>query len=216
MTTTLTEEYAFDELPINPISAGTNLLVTGPPHVGTSRLVFELLGGADDEGLIFVAADDGCTSVVETYEQLGHTFDPGRMCLIDATHHEPETDAASIRHVGSPSDLTGIGMQFSSLYESLRGSGITRVRVGLQSISTLLVYAEDFRAVYRFLHTITSRIRTADGLGVFAVNPDAVDEEAFATISQTFDARIDVRETEIGSELRIKGLPDQPDGWQSF
>jgi KaiC/GvpD/RAD55 family RecA-like ATPase len=216
MTTTLTEGYAFEDLSIDPIPAGTNLLVAGPPHVGTSQLVFELLGGGDEEGLIFVAADDGCTSVVETYEQLGHTFDPGRMCIIDATHHEAQTDAAPIRHVGSPSDLTGIGMQFSSLYESLRGSGITQVRVGLQSISTLLVYAEDFRSVYRFLHTITSRIRTADGLGVFAVNPDAVDEEAYATIAQTFDAQIDVRESEGGSEFRIKGLDDQPDGWQSL
>ncbi|QCC50128.1 DUF7504 family protein [Halapricum salinum] len=216
MTTKLTEAYVFERLPLEPIPAGTNLLVTGPPHGRTQDLLYELLAGGEGEGMLFVTTDDDGITVAETYEGLGHTFDPGRMCLIDASQHGQDAEDAPIRHVGSPSDLTGIGMEFSSLYESLRGSGLAQIRVGLSSISTLLVYAEDFRAVYRFLHTITSRIRTAEGLGVFSVDPDAVEDEAFATIAQTFDARLDVREDETGAEVRIRGLDDQPTGWQSL
>jgi len=216
MTTKLTEAYVFERLPIDPIPAGTNLLVTGAPHGRTQDLLYELLAGGEDEGMLFVTTDDDGVTVAKTYEELGHTFDPGRMCLIDASQHSKDTEGAPIRHVASPSDLTGIGMEFSSLYESLRGSGLSQIRVGLSSISTLLVYAEDFRAVYRFLHTITSRIRTADGLGVFGVDPDAVEDEAFATIAQTFDARLDVREDEDGPEVRIHGLDDQPTGWLSL
>lgn len=216
MTTTLTEVYDFEGLPIEPIPAGTNILVTGPPHIGTQTLLFELLAGTGEDGLVFISADEDGATAAESYENAGHTFDPGRMCLIDATQHSGQTDGAPIRQVSSPSDLTGIGMEFSSLYESLRGSGLGKIRVGLNSISTLLVYAGDFRTVYRFLHTVTSRIRTAEGLGVFVINPDAVDEEVFATIAQTFDARFDIRESETGAEFRVSGLDDQPDGWQSL
>lgn len=216
MTTTLTEGYDFEGLPFEPVPAGTNILVTGPPHVGTQTLLFELLAGTGEEGLVFVSADEDGASVARAYEDAGHTFDPGRMCIIDATQHSGQTDGAPIRQISSPSDLTGIGMEFSSLYESLRESGLGQVRVGLNSISTLLVYGDDFQAVYRFLHTVTSRIRTAGGLGVFVINPDAVDEEVYATIAQTFDARVDVRERETGAQFRLKGLDGQPDSWQSL
>lgn len=214
MTTQLTDVYEFDRLPIEPIPAGTNVLVTGPPLVGTQQLLFELVSATDDEGMIFISVDEDGASIVEGYEASSGTFDPGRMCVIDCSEHG--TDAAgSSRQVGSPSDLTGIGIEFSSLYETLHGNGFDRTRVGLYSIPTLLAFADDFRSVFRFLHTVTSRIRTADGLGLFAIDPDAVDDEAFATIAQAFDARLNVREGADCPEFRVHGLPDQPDGWHA-
>jgi len=213
MTAQLQDAYAFPELPLDPVDAGTNLLLTGPPLVGTQRLLLSMVTGADEgEGLLFVSADEDGVSIIEDYETAGHTFDPSRMCVIDCTDHSPES-AGAVRQVSGPSDLTGIGIEFSSLYESLRESGVDRARVGLYSIPTLLAFAEDFRAVYRFLHTVTGRIRTADGLGVFAIDPDAIDDEAFATVAQAFDARVIVREGDDGPEFRVRGLPDQPDGW---
>ncbi|QSG06059.1 KaiC-like protein ATPase [Halapricum desulfuricans] len=207
------DAYAFPELPIEPVDAGTNLLLTGPPLVGTQRLLLSMVSGADErEGMLLVSVDEDGVSVIEDYESTGRTFDPGRMRVVDCTEHSPEpTDA--VRQVSGPADLTGIGIEFSSLYESLRAGGIERARIGLYSIPTLLAFAEDFRAVYRFLHTITGRIRTADGLGVFAVDPDAIDDEAYATVAQAFDARVEIREREFGAEFRVRGLSDQSDSW---
>ncbi|WP_269432455.1 MULTISPECIES: hypothetical protein [Halobacterium] len=37
-----------------------------------------------------------------------------------------------------------------------------------------------------------------------------------STITQFCSARIDVRETETGQQLRSRGIPDQPREWVSF
>lgn len=206
-------EYGFEYLPIEAVPAGTNILVAGPSLGGARELLLELLADNDgQEGIVFISADIAGTKLIDAYQSIGGQFDPGRMCVIDCTKQQSGSDGP-IRHVASPSDLTGIGIEFSSLFESLHGRGSGRVRVGIWSLSTLLMYADDFRAVYRFLHTLTSRIRTADGLGLAAIDPEATDQQALGTISQAFDARIDVRESEAGAEFRVKGL-DGPTDWE--
>ncbi|MFB6189410.1 MAG: hypothetical protein ABEI57_05970 [Halapricum sp.] len=217
MKTRLAASYGIDRLPIEPLPAGTNVLVTGSPLDGAREILFELLARtSEEEGLIFVTADTDYQSAVETYEDRASAFDPSRMCVIDATQAPEGAENASVRYVSSPSDLTGIGIEFSSLYESLRASGLDQIRFGLDSISTLLIYADGFRPVYRFLHTITSRIRTADGLGVFTIDPDAVEDEAFATVAQSFDVRVDVRDGEDGPEFRLQGHEGRPEGWHAL
>lgn len=213
MTQQVASRYEFERLPLSPVDPGTNVLVAGPSLSGARRLLLEMLAdGGDDEGVLLVSADLSGHEAVRAFEETGSAFDTGRMCVIDCSQQGSETDG-TIRQVGSPSDLTGIGIEFSSLYESLRGRDRPLIRVGLYSVSTLLVYADDFRAVYRFLHTITSRIRTADGLGVAAIDPEATDDEALGTVTQAFDARIDVRNGDDGPEIKVRGLPDQPNGW---
>lgn len=217
MTTQVPGGYVFERLPIEPIAAGTNVLISGPALGGTSGVLFDVLGDAgEDEGMLLISADMNGAAAIEEYEAAGRAFDPGRMCVVDCVEHSQEAPNVPVRRVASPSDLTGVGMEFSSLYQSLHGSGLTQVRIGLHSISTLLVYADDFRPVYRFLHTVTSRIRTADGLGAFTIDPDAVEDKALATIAQAFDAKIEVREVSGTLELRIQGLEGQPDGWQAI
>jgi hypothetical protein len=127
-----------------------------------------------------------------------------------------ESDDENIRSVRSPSDLTGIGIEYSSLYEGLFGEGIQRVRTGLFSISTLLVYADEMQPVYRFLHTLTGRVRTADGFGVCVIDPSSVDDRTLSSITQTFDGRVDLREVDGGKQLRVRGLAGQSSDWRSL
>lgn len=216
MTTEIAQAYTFDRLPIRPIPTGTNVLIVGPPLDGARRLLFELLADDDgSEGMILVTTDVSGEEAIEDYRACGGEFEPDRMCVVDCSQQNRASEGP-IRQVASPEDLTGIGIEFSSLYESLHSRDRSLVRVGLNSVSTLLVYADDFRTVYRFLHTFTSRIRTADGLGVAAIDPEAAEETALGTITQAFDAQIEVRNGAEGIELRIRGLPDQPEGWQSL
>lgn len=126
---------------------------------------------------------------------------------------------AQVKYVSTQSDLTGIGMKFSSLYESLYGtvSG-GRVRTGLISLSSLAMYV-DLRTLFQFVQTLSGRIDSADGLGVFAIDPTTHDTRTVNTLSQAADGRIEVREPESEAgdgELRVRGLPDQPSGWQPF
>jgi KaiC/GvpD/RAD55 family RecA-like ATPase len=207
--------YDFDGVPIDPVRAGTSLLVAGPALAGTEDLALRLLVGGEraGEGALFIAVDDSGEELLAAYESVGGTFDRQRMAAIECGSPMESTDE-NIRSVRSPSDLTGIGIEYSSLYEGLFGEGIQRVRTGLFSVSTLLMYADEIQPVYRFLHTLTGRVRTADGFGVCVIDPTSVDDRTLSSITQTFDGRVDLRETEGGKELRVRGLAGQSSDWR--
>lgn len=208
--------YRFAQLPIEPVESGTNILVTGPSLGGLRDLLMALLVGADDEGTMLVAADVSATEALEDLERAGGDVDPARVSVIDCAYDDDQALGDHVRGVASPADLTGIGMEFSSLYERLYADGYDQVRTGIYTLAPLLLYVDDVRAVFRLLHTVTGRIRSVDGLGVCAIDPGAQDERALKSIGQAFDGRIDLRSDESGCELRVRGLAGQPDGWQVF
>jgi KaiC/GvpD/RAD55 family RecA-like ATPase len=209
--------YELVGVPMEPVRAGTSLLVAGPALAGTEELGLRMLAGGErrGEGTLFIAVDDSGEELLAAYEDGGGTFDRQRMAAIECGS-PMESDDENIRSVRSPSDLTGIGIEYSSLYEGLFGEGIQRVRTGLFSITTLLMYADEIQPVYRFLHTLTGRVRTADGFSVCVIDPSSVDDRTLSSITQTFDGRVDLRESEGGSEIRVRGLPDHSSEWRSL
>lgn len=125
-----------------------------------------------------------------------------------------EQTSERIETVSSPGDLTGIGIEFSGLYQNVHQETTERVRAGLFSLSTLLMYTE-FQTVSRFVHTVAGRIAATDGLGVFLIDPATQDERVVNTITQLCDGRVDVRERGDGTrEMRVRGLADQPREWK--
>jgi hypothetical protein len=208
-------EFA-DSLPIEPIPAGTNVVVTGPNIGPTPDCLLQLLVGGDSEGGLLVTSNRDGQEIIADYERRGGEYDPGRMAVIDCSEGGQEDEEYNIRTVSSPSDLTGVGITFSSLYETLYKAGFERVRLGMLTITPLVMYVDDIQPVYRFLHTVTGRVRTADGFGAYAIDPAAMDEQTFRVVTQPFDGRIEVREAGDAYELRTEGLRDQPEGWQPF
>ena len=209
--------YEFPRLPMEPVGPGTALLVAGEPFAGTNRVTLEMLAGGESrgDGVLLVGLDESAPELIEDYTDAGGTYDRSRTALIECDTAGVERDDANIRVVGSPSDLTGIGIEFSSLYEGLYNGGAEHVRVGLFTVSTLLMYTDDVQPVFRFLHTLAGRVRQADGFAACVVDPSATDERTLSSISQPFDGRLDVRETDEGiRQLRVQGLDGQPDGWQ--
>lgn len=206
------------DVPLEPVPAGTNLLVSGAVSQRTRGFLMRLLDGRSDEGMVFISTDRTGQEVVEAYEAWVGGYDPDRMAVVDCNEDSTVSERFNVCDVANPSDLTGMGMRFSSLYEALRGEGVERVRTGMSSLSPLLMYAKDFRIIYRFLHTITGRISTAGGLGVFALDPDTVDTTTFSSLSQPFDCEVALRRTDDADtyELKATGLADQPEGWHEF
>ncbi|PSP95964.1 hypothetical protein BRC91_00175 [Halobacteriales archaeon QS_4_62_28] len=207
--------YVFEGVPLEPVSEGTNILVTGPSLGGLRQLLLGLLAGPSEEGILLVAADVSATEAVGDFKAIGGNVDPSRMCLIDCAQDSSESESEQIHGVATPADLTGIGMSFSQLYEQLHASGTARVRTGLYTLGPLLMYADDIRPVYRFLHTVTGRIQSVDGLGVCAVDPAAQDERTIKSVAQTFDGQVELRERDGTHQIRSHGLSGQPDGWHS-
>jgi len=205
--------YEFTGLPVESVSPGTNFLLTGPALSGTREILLRLLLGED--GVLLITADTSARKMLAAFEDVGGRIDRQRVHVVSCTQARDDTVDKFVSSVGSPGDLTGIGIEYSGQYEQVYSRGYDTVRTGIYTLTPLLVYSEDVRPVFRFVNTVTSRIRTADGLGVCAIDPSAHDEQVVNSIAQPFDARIDVRETDGDLELRVRGLPDQPDGWMA-
>jgi hypothetical protein len=211
MATRHDDRYEFENLPIEAVDPGTNLLVTGPTLGGTRELLLRLLLGED--GVVIITADSSARKTLSEFERVGGSADRERVRVVSCTQESEDDVAASVSSVGSPGDLTGIGIEYSSQYEEVYARGYDTVRTGIYTLTPLVVYSDDIRPVFRFVNTVTSRIRTADGLGICAIDPSAHEDQVVSSISQPFDGRIDVRESEGTIEIRVVGLPDQPDEW---
>lgn len=203
--------YEFPDLPLASVGAGTNLLLTGPTLEGARELLLRLLLG--DDGVLIITADTSARKVLAAFEDVGGRIDRERVRVVSCTQERDDELGDFVSSVGSPGDLTGIGIEYSGQYEQVYARGFDTVRTGIYTLTPLLVYSDDVRPVFRFINTVTSRIRTAEGLGVCAIDPSAHEEQVVTSIAQPFDGRIDVRERDGTVELRVQGLPDQPDEW---
>jgi len=210
-------QYEFHQaLPLAPVDPGTNLLVTGPSLGGLRELVARTLACRDGEGLLLLTTDANGADAISTYEAAGCSYEPARMAVVDCTQESVEDERRNVYTVADPGDLTGMGIVFSSLYEQLYDAGIQRVRTGLFTLSTLVMYTEDIQPLYRFLHTLTGRIGQADGLGVCAIDPETQDDQTLSGLTQPFDGQVELRKRDDTHQLRVRGLADQPEEWQPF
>lgn len=215
-------EFA-DGIPINPIDPGTIVLVAGPALSRAEGVARTLVADGSDagEGMLYISTNMTAEKLLNACRQTRLSFDDSRMGVIDCSGQDVAQSALGerVKYVSTQSDLTGIGMKFSALYEGLYSTVENGcVRTGLISLSSLSMYV-DLRALFQFAQTVSGRIDSAGGFGVFAIDPTTHDTKAVNTLSQVADGRIEVRESENGAgdgELRVRGLPNQPSGWQSF
>ena len=209
--------YAFPDLPLEPLPAGKNVLVSGPTHAGTGDLALRMTTGTADtgEGTVLITTNDSSSTVLGDCKRLGADFDADRFGVVDCVTDEPdETVPARVLTVSGPQDLTGIGMRYSKLCAALHEDGVERIRTGLHTVSTLLMFG-DVQTISRFVHTVTGRVSSIGGIGAFVIDPETQDQRTVSTIGQFCDGRIDVRETEDGTELRVRGVPG-PQEWTRF
>jgi KaiC/GvpD/RAD55 family RecA-like ATPase len=209
---------AFSDVELDP---GTNVLIEGPPMSGKRQLGFRILeaGARNGEGSIFVTTKDNADRVAEDFTELVGDVDPvvGVVdCVTKQQGMGSTTESELVRYASSPVDLTGIGIELSELLRALyQKRGLTRNRILLHSLSTLLMYS-DLQTVFRFLHVFTGRVQSADALGVFVIDSSAHDEQTVSTLKQLFDGIVTVREDENGEfEGRLMGVDGGTD-WRSL
>lgn len=202
-----------EHFPETEIDPGTNLLVMGPPMTGKRRIGFDVLAhGADrGEGSIVVTTKDGGDRIVSQFLDSVEAGDPD-VGVVDCVtrQQKPSTlgDDPLISYASSPVDMTGIGIQLSEfLQEFYEGRGLTRNRIMLHSISTLLMYS-DLQTVFRFLHVFTGRIQSADALGVCLMDSGTgTDAQTMNTLKQLFDGVVEVSAPDAGEpEITTTGL----------
>lgn len=195
------------------VEPGSNLLVSGPPMTGKRRLTMRLLarGARDGEGAVIVSTRNPVDKLANNYQELlGGT---NQQCwFVDCVNSE-ENGPSNVRYVTSPSDLTGIGIEFSEIANAANETGVPRLRVGFDSLSPLLMYA-DLQRAFRFLHVFTSQIQSRNWLGLFVLDPESHDDQAVNTIRQLFDGLIELRvDDDGGRRARVRAGDDGPTQW---
>jgi len=211
--------YATDGvLPVDGLPDGTRMLCTGPPMVGGRGLAYRFVAqglDAGDAGLI-VSTDRSGADVAAAVRRLAADPDAvERLGVVDATGQPADADVgpARVRRAGSPADLTGIGVGVAGIVETFRDDGVGSLRVVVDSLSSLLVYA-DLERVYRFAHVLTGRIEQLGAVGLFLLRSDT-DDEGAARLGGLFDDRLELRTGDDGAEYRIRGSKRNT-GWQRF
>ncbi len=216
------DDYSFAEgVPLRPIAPGTTVLVTGPPFSQAQHLARSMaVSGTDrDEGALFISTTMTSKRLREACTKVYPNLETDQMAVVDCTGQEiGQSDGElTVKYVSTQNDLTGIGMRFSALYESLYANASEgRVRTALISLSSMSMYVE-LRTLFQFTHTLSARIDSAGGLGVFTLDPESHEIQTVNTLSQVADGRIEVRESDdADGELRVAGLSDQPREWTPF
>jgi hypothetical protein len=181
---------------------GTNLLVTGASRDAESAL-FDVLGDGDPgETTVVITTNPSAERVVSELRDRG--VDPTReVGVVDATGQTAvDEEGVHVEQIGTPADLTGISLEFAKLVQRFERAGAgNRIRIGLASISTLLMYS-DVQTVFRFLHVFTSRIQSAGLFGVFTLDPGMHDPQTVNTVRAIFDAEARVE----GGTVRMNGV----------
>lgn len=192
-----------------PAGAGwpwTTALVVGPPLAGKGRFLGQLLAAGLDEGegAVVISTDESAADLRARHPALDHDG----VRIVDATGTEDPDPR--VRTVGSPADLTGIGMAFDDAIRALSDAGYERIRIGVDSLTTLEVYTDDER-VSRFVHVLSNRFATAGCTGLFVVHG----EQSTTEFSTPMDARVEFRDRSGAIELRVVG-PDGPSEWRRY
>lgn len=175
--------------------SGSNVLVSGDTFVTNERL-FDAIVPDEDEQAIVITANLDVQSVIS--ELQNRDVDLENVGIIDCTTTDSERTDIDLKPLNSPGDLTGISLEFAKLLEN---HGESKVRIGMLSLSTTLMYTE-LRTLFRFLHVFTARIRSGGMFGVFSMDPGMHEEQATNTIRAVFDAEARVTDSD---EVTLRG-----------
>lgn len=207
-------------LPVEGIEPGSTLLVVGPPMTGKPDLVLQLLaqGFDTEEGAAVISTDASATEIRNSLAAYagrpGEELPLGVIDCVGDTHGRDEFGPFDAR-VNSPADLTGIGMELTTVLERLYADRTQRLRFGLLSLTTMSMYS-DSEQVVRFLHAVTSRVSQADAFGLVVAHSDTMGGEHLTRLRSFVDGVVEMREGDDGAELRVVGLPGGTTDWTDF
>jgi hypothetical protein len=201
------DTFSASDLSLGSIESGTSILLTGDDTRALKTVFAELVAAADDERSIVLATDDGGRSIQRALDD-ARSGAGSRASVLTCEGGGIGDDIQSVDDI---SDLTRLGMDFSTLVASAQQHS-DRFRSGIMLCSTIAGEVEDTRSLYRFLNSnFLSELRRGEGIGVCALDTSAdIGADMDSTISglqTSFSSHIDVEKTAPGqATLTIDGL----------
>jgi KaiC/GvpD/RAD55 family RecA-like ATPase len=190
------------------LTAGTNVLVSGPVMTGKQRVLLRLLAGGDpaDRGTVVATTRTSADAVSRTFETIAGEVPDDLFAVVDCTGTVAKSRVrrtANRRFLSNPGDLTGVGIGLTEFMRRFYHRG-DEARVGVHSLSTMLMYTE-FRRLFQFLHVVTGRIDSSGFVGAFAVDNSALDSRELNVLLQLFDSVVETRDGDESVEYRVRG-----------
>lgn len=200
------------------LQPGEAVLLAGPAMTGKRSLLFDLLGENDDRSAVLVSTKRDADRFRREFTGAvtdGADWDTRIIdCVSKNRNFRDVRDDDTTRYVSSPGDLTGIGIAASGFMREFYHAD-REARIGLHTLSTLLMYA-DLQRVFQFSHVMTGRMEASGFAGVFTLDTTTRDSEAVDVLKGMFDAFVEVRDTEDVPELRVRGSDLGPRRWTEF
>ena len=205
--------------------AGTNLLILGPSLSLAEELAFILTTPMPGEYALVISTHQRASEVVDRFRASG--ADRHFIGVIDAITKSSAlgvSDTERFMFVTSPTDLTGIGIKFSQMLETIFNGTFSGKETGLfpppirfciNSVSTLLMYRK-LEVLYQFLHVMTAKIKNTEGFGIYLLNSDAFDERTISLIKQLMTVVIEIRVEGPDNSFRVTGIRGIDADWHKF
>lgn len=207
---------------LTTLPAGTTILISGPAKVGKRRLLLSLLAGAEtrDEQALLVTTDGNVDQYVSLYTPKSASETAAALSLVDASSsggvdQSSSLPSDSVATVGSPKNLTGIGIELATYLRSIEADE-RPARIGFDSLTTVLQYL-GHEQVFRFTDVLSGRFAAAGHLSAFTINPRAHEEHVRSVFAHEFDVLVEFRQDEHSDrQLRVSGVPGVPETWVRF
>ncbi|HXX55353.1 MAG TPA: hypothetical protein VEI81_04595 [Methanoregula sp.] len=205
--------------------AGSNILILAPPMSSAEQLAYALTRPLEGEYSIILSTNERAAEVIDYFKLSGS--DKRFVGVIDAITKSSSpgiADTKRMMFVSSPTDLTGIGIKFSTLVETIFAGEFSEgenglfpppVRFCVNSISTLLMYRR-LEVLYQFLHVLTAKLKKIDGVGVYLLNKESFDDRTLSLVKQLMTAVIEVKVEPEGNYLRVMGMRGVAPAWLKF
>lgn len=205
--------------------AGTNILILAPPMSQADQLAYALTKPLTGEYAIVLSTNERASEVVDAFKAAG--ADKRFIGVIDAITKSSTPsiiDTPRLMFVSSPTDLTGIGIKFSNMIETIFEGDFSEgeaglfpppIRFSVNSISTLLMYRR-LEVLYQFLHVLTAKLKKIEGVGVYLLNSESFDDKTLSLIKQLMQCVIEVKVEQNINYLRISGLHGVSGDWMKF
>jgi hypothetical protein len=188
-----------DQPDLTELSEVSNVLLMAPSLGGQGREVcLNLLSQTppSETNVLTITYTDTPPEWVEHWtEHAGVSPVRGGVVSIGQAEASVSDPSWAVKTVENPSDLTGIGIELSELLSGVATAAgdDEEIAVCFNSITSLLQYA-DLQRAFRFLHVVTGRVKTVDGVGHYHLDPEAHDRQTLATLKGLFDAVVEVHE----------------------
>ncbi|WP_134671050.1 DUF7504 family protein [Halorussus marinus] len=209
MSLTETAQFEIPNLPLAAFEDGTSVLLTGDDTDLLESVFYRLVAAREDERSLVLATEASGRAVNRGLDGAADGASDRSAVLTCAG---PDA-AENVTGVDDIADLTGLGMQFSTLVADSQAT-TGRLRAGILLCSSICAAVDDTRSVYRFLNSnLLSQLRRNEAVGVCALDTSAdigTNVDSFlAGMKASFTGRIDVEADGPGRAiLHVSGLGD--------